>query len=157
MSLEQAILENTDTMKELIKVWNTLAANASTAAANLKPGDNIIAAGVTIAKAAEPKPPVDLPPPPVKTSAKAPAPKSAAVSQPTETAAASPASKPEASSPAPSIVTYEDVKTLVLRVSKDKGRDTAAGVLAGFGVAKAPELKPEQYGDAVAQLQAALA
>jgi len=54
-------------------------------------------------------------------------------------------------------VTYEDVKTLVLKVSKEKGRDAAAGVLAGFGVAKAPELKPEQYAAAVAQLQAVLA
>ena len=94
---------------------------------------------------------------PALTAATPPDPKAAAVSQPTETAAATPASSPAASSPAPSTVTYEDVKTLVLKVSKEKGRDAAAGVLAGFGVAKAPELKPEQYADAVAQLQAVLA
>lgn len=157
MSLEQAILENTDTMKELIKVWNTLAANATTAAATMKPGDNIVAAGVAIAKVAAPKS-TAAPDTTTATDAGAPAenPKPAAVSPQSETAAALPASKPEASTSA-TVTTYEDVKALVLQVSKEKGRDTAAGVLAGFGVAKAPELKPAQYADAVVQLRAALA
>lgn len=90
------------------------------------------------------------------TAATVDAKKSAAVSQQSETAAAPNASKPEASTSV-AAVTYDDVKALVLQVSKDKGRDAAAAVLAGFGVAKAPELKPEQYADAVAQLKAALA
>lgn len=160
MSLEQAILENTDTMKELIKVWNKLAANATTTAATMKPGDAIVAAGVTIAKVAGPKSTVATATAPDTTTATdagadAPDPKSVVVSPPSETAAASPASKPEASTSA-TVTTYDDVKALVLQVSKEKGRDAAAAVLAGFGVAKAPELKAEQYADAVAQLKAVL-
>ena len=168
MSLEQAILENTDTMKELIKVWNKLAANATTTAATVKPGDAIVAAGVPIAKVRESHSPESRSPEADHQAAKAdvaarraaeakdaPDPKPVVVSPPSETAAASPASKPEASTSA-TVTTYDDVKALVLQVSKEKGRDAAAAVLAGFGVAKAPELKAEQYADAVAQLKAVL-
>lgn len=159
MSLELAIQENTDTMKQLIAVWNTLTNNA-TMAATRQPGDTITAGGVPIAKVAAPKPVVAADTAKTQPNTAAAAgqsadPKSAAVSQPQETAAAQPASKPEASKSAPA-VTYDDVKALVLQVSKDKGRDAAAAVLAGFGVAKAPELKPEQYADAVAQFRATL-
>lgn len=141
MSLELAIQENTSTMKELIAVWNKLADQGNNVAAAAKPGDTITAGGVPVTKVA---------------GAKTDAPKSAAVSQQPETAAASPASKPEESK-SEAAVTYDDVKALVLQVSKDKGREAAAAVLSGFGVAKAPELKPEQYAEAVTQLKAALA
>ncbi|MDZ7918490.1 hypothetical protein [Rhodoferax sp.] len=144
MSLELAIQENTNTMKQLIAAWNTLTANATAAAATVKPGDIITAGGVPVVDTS------------AKTEVKTEAKKPAAVSQPSETAAAPIASKPEASTSV-AAVTYDDVKALVLQVSKDKGRDAAAAVLSGFGVAKAPELKPEQYADAVVQLKAALA
>lgn len=152
-----AVKENTDTLNKLLKVWNQLAKNAE----RIKTGEAFNAAGAPFSEEAKtPKEIADIAVVRAKTDATVAGtadPKSVAVSQPSETAAALPASKPGASNPAPSIVTYEDVKTLVLKVSKDKGRDAAAAVLAGFGVAKAPELKTEQYADAVTQLQAALA
>lgn len=136
MSLELALEKNTATMERLIAALGTQAANITRISAEAKPiGDTT----------------------PVKaTKAEPEAKKPAAASPPPETAVALPASKPEVSISA-AAVTYDDVKALVLQVSKDKGRDAAAAVLSGFGVAKAPELKPEQYVDAVAQLKAALA
>lgn len=147
MSLELALKENTETMQKLIDVWNKLTINAGTIVDTRQPTDALAAGGVVI------QPPATTAAP-AKTETK----KSAAVSTQSETAAAPSASKPEESKSAPvQTVTYDDVKALVLQVSKDKGRDAAAAVLSGFGVAKAPELKPEQYADAVAQLKAALA
>lgn len=54
-------------------------------------------------------------------------------------------------------VTYDAVKALILKVSGAKGRDAAAAVLTELGVAKGPDLKPEQYAEAVDKLQAVLA
>lgn len=47
-------------------------------------------------------------------------------------------------------LTYEDVKPLILELTKAKGREVAAGALAKFGAAKGPELKPEQFAEFVA-------
>lgn len=161
MSLELAIQENTNTMKQLIAAWNALTVNAT----KIKAGEPFSAGGVPIVetevKTADPKVIAGTATVPAKTAATVAGtadPKSAVVSQPSETAAALPVSKPEASPPAPSTatVTYEDVRALVLRVSKEKGRDVAAAVLALFGVAKAPELKPEQYADVVAHFKSEL-
>jgi hypothetical protein len=169
MSLELVIQENT---AALLSLQAMLAGLTVTASAAQGPKSAPVAAesahGPATAKAAAPIKTASAPTPAAASVATdAPAstaatldPKPAAVSQPSETAAAQLASNPEASKPVPptaTAVTYDDVKALVLQVSKDKGRDTAAAVLAGFGVAKAPELKPAQYADAVAQLKAALA
>jgi hypothetical protein len=166
MSLELVIQENT---AALLSLQAMLAGLTVTASAAQGPKSAPVAAesahGPATAKAAAPIKTASAPTPAAASVATdAPAstaatldPKPAAVSQPLETAAAQLASKPEASKLVPPTVTYDDVKALVLQVSKDKGRDTAAAVLAGFGVAKAPELKPAQYADAVAQLKAALA
>lgn len=178
-----ALQENTSVMNQLVAAWKALTTNAKA----IQPGEPFTAGGVPMARSPEAdhqaakadvaarRAAVNVGVPaastpdvanvttvathlaPGRATANVQTPKSVAASQPTETAAATPASKPEVSSPAPSTVTYDEVKTLVLRVSKDKGRDAAAAVLSGFGVAKAPELKPEQYADAVAQLKAALA
>ena len=147
MSLELAIQENTNTMKELIAVWNKLSAQGDKVMATAQPGDTITAGGTPIAEVIGT---------PAKTEPKTETKKPAAASPQPETAAAQLASKPEASK-SEAAVTYDDVKALVLQVSKDKGREAAAAVLSGFGVAKAPELKPEQYAEAVIQLKAALA
>ena len=167
MSLELALAENTAALLSLqaMLAGLTLTATAAAVQGPKSAPAHADVAGPTTAKAAAPEKTASASTQAAASAATAaqastaatPDPKAAAVSQPTETAAATPASSPEASSPAPSTVTYEDVKTLVLKVSKEKGRDAAAGVLAGFGVAKAPELKPEQYAAAVAQLQAVLA
>ena len=137
MSLEAAIQENTAVLSELLKFWKNLPTTEAAAVAALQTQDD----------------PQEVKPPAAK--AKAEAPKSAAVSPPPETAAVSPASKPEESTSAP--VSYDMVKTLILKLSGSKGREAAAGVLAGFGVAKGPDLKPEQYASAAKELEAALA
>lgn len=166
MSLEAAIQENTSVLRELLA---RLSAGAIVANPNAAPKSATVAGesapGPTTAKADAPTKTANASGQSVgtagaaaqaSTAATVDAKKSAAVSQQSETAAAPNASKPEASTSV-AAVTYDDVKALVLQVSKNKGRDAAAAVLAGFGVAKAPELKPEQYADAVAQLKAALA
>ncbi len=166
MSLELVIQENTAALLSLQAMLAGLTVTASAAAQDPKsaPVAAESAHGPATAKAAAPTKTASASTPaaasavdaaPASTAA-TPDPKSAAVSPPSETAAALPASKPEVSTSV-AAVTYDDVKALVLQVSKDKGRNAAAAVLSGFGVAKAPELKPEQYADAVAQLKAVLA
>jgi len=149
MSLETAIQENTAVLSELLKFWKNLPLSP------LSEGSAPIAVPKalkeTAATATNPQPDATD----AGTSGTAKPPKPAAVSQPSETVAVSPASKPEASTSAP--VTYDAVKTLILKLSGSKGRDAAAGVLAGFGVAKGPDLKPEQYAAAAKELEAALA
>lgn len=49
----------------------------------------------------------------------------------------------------------KDVAPLVLQVAA-KSRDKAVAILKGFGVAKATELKPEQWPELVEKLNAAL-
>lgn len=52
---------------------------------------------------------------------------------------------------------YEDVKPLILELTKTKGRESAASALAKFGAAKGPELKPEQFAEFVAHAKSLLA
>ncbi len=164
--LKVAILENTEALRSLqaMLAGLTLTASAQGPKSVAVAGANV--SGPTTAKA-------DAPTKTAKESTQSAA--TAAAAAPASTAA-TPDPKPKAGQVADSAtsrpadatdageqttsaktVTYDDVKALVLQVSKDKGRDAAAAVLSGFGVAKAPELKPEQYADAVAQLKAALA
>jgi hypothetical protein len=56
--------------------------------------------------------------------------------------------------PAP---TYDTVKTKVLELSKEKGRDQVVALLQRHGVAKAPDLKAEQYAAVIADVAAILA
>lgn len=100
----------------------------------------------------------------------APAEASAAKTAPTEpTAAAAPAAAPEKkaepSAPAQShqngsaaAATYDDVKAMILAVSKAKGRDGAVGLLKQFGAEKGPDLqaKPDQFGPFVEAAKALL-
>jgi hypothetical protein len=53
--------------------------------------------------------------------------------------------------------TYDDVKTKVLELSKEKGRDQVVALLQRHGVAKAPDLKAEQYAAVIADVTAILA
>lgn len=70
------------------------------------------------------------------------------------------AAKPMGEAPPPSTkdtpaVEYKQVAdAITLLVSRD--RPKAVEILSGFGVKKGPELKPEQYADVLAQIQAAL-
>lgn len=54
------------------------------------------------------------------------------------------------------LVTLDEIKAAVLKLAATKGRDAAVAVLQSFGAAKAPELKPEQYGDALTALNDAM-
>lgn len=64
-----------------------------------------------------------------------------------------PSTKDEA--PAAPAVEYKQVAdAITILVARNRAR--AVEILEGFGVKKGPELKPEQYADALSQLQAAL-
>jgi hypothetical protein len=82
----------------------------------------------------------------------------AASSEPATTAAPAASStaseQPAADAPAPTIA---DVNAAIIGLAKGKGRDAAVAVLKEFGVAKAPELKPEQYAAVVAAAKKAMA
>lgn len=53
-------------------------------------------------------------------------------------------------------IPYSDVKTLILRLSTEKGRDAVMSVLQEFGVVTGLKLKPEEYAIAIARLKVAL-
>ena len=144
-----ALQENTATLRDLLAAWNKLATNAAKVTAAELAEKGLNAGGVPIVA---PKPKAEAS---ATKATHTPKVEPAAASQPQETAAVSPTSKPAATSPADP-VTYDDVKALVIAVSRTKGEAAARAVLAGLGVAKAPALKPEQYAQAVAELQAAL-
>lgn len=115
------------------------------------------------AASAEARPPVQAPtkatrapkPEAAATPPTAPAPQAAAPEQKAETSApATPASAP-AEPPAAPAIPYEKVGTAIQNlVAKDRSK--AVAVLASLGVKKGTELKPEQYADALARLEAAL-
>lgn len=54
------------------------------------------------------------------------------------------------------LITYDDVAKAIIALSKEKGRDAAVAVLTKLGVAKATDLKMEQYANAIAAAKAAL-
>lgn len=82
----------------------------------------------------------------------------AASSAPATTAAPAASStdseQPAADAPA---VTIADVNAAIIGLAKAKGRDAAVAVLKDFGVAKAPELKVDQYAAVVAAAKKAMA
>lgn len=51
--------------------------------------------------------------------------------------------------------TYQETADAVVALSKAKGRGAATEVLAKFGAAKLPEVKPEQFADVIAACLAA--
>jgi 3-oxoacyl-ACP reductase-like protein len=112
--LEQAILENTAAIRDLIAA---MAGNAAAAAPTVKATTGSVAKAV-----------------PIQAAAAAPA---------TGMAAAE----------APANIPYAAVKDAFLDVYK-ADVTKAKAVLAKFGVAKCPELKPEQYADVLAALKA---
>lgn len=132
MSLELAIQENTDTMKQLIAVWNQLTAQAQT----IKPENGITAGGVVLQPAQAEK--VEAPKP-----APTPAATATVAAAAPEVAAASP-SEPLA---------YATVSKAITDMVK-LNRDKAVAVLAQFGAKKGPDLKAEQYADFMAALAA---
>ena len=83
-----------------------------------------------------------------------------AASSPADTKVAD-APKAEKAAKAPEAVeekpiSYDTVKQLITNLVAAKGKEIAVKTLASLGVSKGPELKPEQYKDAVAALTKAL-
>ena len=59
-----------------------------------------------------------------------------------------------ASDKAAAVPTYDSVVSAINKLAKGKGRDAAVGVLSKFGVARGPELKPEQFAAVIAECEA---
>lgn len=129
MSLEQAITDHASALRELAAAIRAkVGAHDTTAAAAEK----------VISDAKKPTA--------AKTDVAGPKQQTTVATAPTETK--------QAEQQAP---TYDDVKAKVLTLSKDKGRDQVVAILQRYGVAKAPDLKPEQYADIIADIDAIIA
>lgn len=133
--LEEVIKENTLAIRELIatiaKGVPTPAAQVAAVAAEAPKGQKAKATVATNGASstqvgASPAAPAD-----------ATAQKTAPAAAPTADGAAS--------------VTYEDVKAAILKLSQAKGREQVVAALTAFGVAKGPELKPEQFAGFIAK------
>jgi hypothetical protein len=82
----------------------------------------------------------------------------AADPSPTPAAAAQdPAPTAVDAAPGAASVTYDDVKTMIGKLGAGKSRQAVIDLLAEFGVAKGPDLKPEQFAGFVAKANAQLA
>ena len=143
MSLESTIQENTDTMKELIAVWNKLSTQGKSIAKGVEDGTvtQTTAGNITIplAKAKTvPLPVLDT------VEAKKPA--------ATPSVAVTPAAQPETAAASPSEpITYAQVSKAITDGVKTN-REHVVATLAKFGAKKGTELKVEQYADFVAAL-----
>ena len=138
MSLEAAIIQNTETMERLIAVWNKLAETtnarpiADTAKVEVKKSDVKPASGQTTAAAK-----TEAAAPESTTSASDPAAQSAAPESQASTAATT--------------ITYDQVaKAITDGVKADRAKVVAA--LTKFGAKKGPDLKPEQWAEFLAEL-----
>jgi hypothetical protein len=133
--LEQAIADNTAAIRELIA---TIKASAPTTPARAAPVaktvTNDVKATVTENNGASSTP--------------------GAPFHPAEAAAQEKPAMEEVppATPVAESVTYEQVKHAILKVASTKSREIAAGILAEFGAAKGPDLKPEQYAGIMARL-----
>lgn len=147
MSLEAAIQENTNTMKELIAVWNKLAetTNARPVAAAQALGASYTDAKVE-AKKQDAKPAAGQTIATAKTEAAAPESTTSA----SDPAAQSAAQESQASTAATTI-TYDQVaKAITEGVKTDRAKVVA--VLAKFGAKKGTELKTDQWAAFLAEL-----
>ena len=138
MSLEATIAENTAAIRELIAA---IANGIPTTAAQLAAVVAEAPAAVTVKKQAKAT---------VATNGASSTPGAsfsagATAQQPAAEAAAA------TTSPAAASVTYDQVKAAITRAANAKGRDAVLILLKEFGVAKGPDLKPEQYADFVAK------
>lgn len=147
MSLEAAIQENTNTMKELIAVWNKLSSQGKTIAKGVEDGTvtQTTAGNITI-----PLVKAETAPLPVLDTVEAKKP--AATPSAAETPAA--AAEPATASPSEQLaepITYAQVSKAITDGVK-VNRDHVLATLAKFGVKKGPELTVEQYADFLAAL-----
>jgi hypothetical protein len=144
MSLEATIAENTAAIRDLIAA--IAASNSLTAAIEPTPGFKVE--------------PVDLGQVEAKPARKA---KTQPVEEPEIEPAESMDLRPYLEEPAPTVsevlaLDYDaDVKPVIIKASTAGKRDTVVSLLAKYGAAKGPELKPEHYGAFVAALSQEMA
>ncbi len=82
----------------------------------------------------------------VKKQTAATAPAQSGATQPTTEKAAA-ASAPAGAAEADGLEYVRDIRPLVVKVSTEKGRETITALLQRYGVAKGPDLTPEQWAD----------
>jgi hypothetical protein len=136
-----------------ITIANTAQLNAVMAA--LATGD-AVAQEVAAAPAPKQKATPAKTAPPANTQPTAEAVQEPAPENKPEPSATTQAADAPAAAEAPAVA-FDAVRDAIMGLSKAKGRDAAVAVLGTFGVAKAPELKAEQYADVVAAAKKAMA
>lgn len=96
-------------------------------------------------------------PKPEKAKAEKPAASAAPTEAPSVQSGETAAGIATATTASPSELSFDaDLKPVILKLIASKGNAAAVDVLAKFGVAKATQLKPEQFADALAAFKAAL-
>lgn len=135
MSLELAIQENTNALRDLIARLSTTSATAI----NMTGAEYVAKIDATVTDKVEAKKPA--------TTQTAPETKAAT----TAPAAESP------SEPVAAIDYTKDVKPLLLKVSTSKGRDALVALLTKFGVAKGDQLPADKLGNVIAEVEILLA
>ena len=133
MSLEDALKENTEAVRSLTVAIQALAANTPAQKETKAPKS----APTTEKPASSPSTATAAAAPESKAANSGTSAQSAATEQPDSTAAD---------------VTYQQVADTFLSVFK-ADREKGLAALKTFGVKKAPELKPEQYADFIAELR----
>jgi len=137
MSLEKQLQENTAALREFTALMARI----------LRDDISITAQAYREAKAITVEPAVTTPSSPSSTPAEA-------------AAQSTPAPAPtllQGSEAASVVIPVTEVNSAILKLAKTRGREAAVGVLARFGVAKVPELQPEQYAGVLALAEEALA
>lgn len=133
MSLEATIQENTQAIRELIAAL----------AKGVTPTPAQVAAVATEAQAEKPAPAKKTQAAATQESSTPTASDNSASSSP-----ATPAAEPEP--------TYQDAAAAITKLSRTKGRDAAVALLAKFGAAKLPDVKPEQFAEIIKAAIAAM-
>ena len=149
MSLEATIAENTAALRDLIaaigKGIPTTHAQVAAVVAEAKP-EATAKKPDGAAQTAETKP--------TATTAAAESSQSVAAETGMTAAQATEAINGHADKPADA-PTYQDAANAINALAKAKGRAAAVAVLAAFGAAKLPDVKPEQFADVIAAAQKA--
>jgi hypothetical protein len=122
MSLEVAIQENTAAINALVALLSK-----QSPIANVPPCKGHAVESAKEEKKAEVKKPAPTPPAPEPSQAAAPAPVSES----------------------PSKLTYDEVKNLVLKVNREKGREATVALLSSFGATNAQQIPEPKWAEVV--------
>ena len=163
MSLELAITENTNAIRDLIvAIGNGLHATTEQVAAVIKEAKPTKSVKATVTTNGASNTPQSSP---ATSAADVAAPETASAAETlaaTEAASvtqmaahqAEAATLGAANRPADA-PTYQDAAAAITKLSRTKGRDAAVAVLASFGAAKLPDVKPEQFAAIIAAAETA--